>query len=563
MSFRLNEYKKHLSTAIIKEAKSLLDKKSVRELDEEEEGKYVAYVDVAHLSYDVQLNIDKEGNILSHQCDCGNEYFFCEHKTAVLLHMLTIGKSITSVKVKKVNKALELFNTMSKEQLGEWLLLRFKEDKVLRLAFDQHFFSSTEQELRADEVEAKLSEITKIVIGRQRKINAATFKKLFHMWLPILEQIKDALWKNPFQKSYHDTYIVSFSYLIFFHNYNSYSSVLLKNYIKKEFDFNEQMLDGLSDEAWKKVVDIIYVFQFHGDANIKNLYNSMIYSSHTQKHSERYDYVVARSMEGLFGSKSPIKVSSSSLANFFINSQNSSHLASYIQYFKLFPKNDEANTLLFKKWNEYGMYDKCIQEKSKFVFTYDLHPEIAYEIAFALKQIGEHKQFFRLANEIMIKKPSYSMYQQLMALITDKHLQKEWRDGLLSSFKIMYKSNRKARHCYYELLIEDEQYSKLFSLNCEVEDLPFFLNHFSLIFRNCKDELLSYFLSLQMPPYSYYTESLKNLIDDCAHLIFEKYSKGEIQEAITSANELRHGYYMYPINSKLDLLLEDGMRSKR
>lgn len=73
----------------------------VRELDEEEPGHFVAFVDEGEETFDVHIQL-KEENVQQMSCDCGQISTCCIHQAAVLVQLTQKGTKIVSrPKIKK------------------------------------------------------------------------------------------------------------------------------------------------------------------------------------------------------------------------------------------------------------------------------------------------------------------------------------------------------------------------------------------------------------------------------------------------------------------------------
>ena len=136
-------YKKAISASVLKQADNMLKRGALRELDEEKSGRFVAYVDDGEHSFDVMLQLNTEREISAHSCDCSSEYFFCEHKATVFLHLLENGPALAVPKKKRISKkeleTLALFEGVDFEALKQWLIATMEKDKTLRVQFELQF----------------------------------------------------------------------------------------------------------------------------------------------------------------------------------------------------------------------------------------------------------------------------------------------------------------------------------------------------------------------------------------------------------------------------------------
>lgn len=187
-------YKKAISASILKQAEQLLKRGALRELDEERPGRFVAYVDDGDQSFDVMLQLNAKRELSPHSCDCSSEYFFCEHKATVFLHLLEHGSTLAVPKKKRVSKkeleAIALFEGVDFEALKQWVIAAMNQDKALRQQFELHFGKERDNP-SAEQIQEKTRALRTAVMGRRFSASAAEIKKMIGLWeayhLPILE----------------------------------------------------------------------------------------------------------------------------------------------------------------------------------------------------------------------------------------------------------------------------------------------------------------------------------------------------------------------------------------
>ncbi|MGL4582149.1 MAG: hypothetical protein ACRCVU_04100, partial [Flavobacterium sp.] len=111
-----------------------ISKLTIRELEEEKKGHWVAYVDEGNESYDVHVKfLGKQVDFTS--CDCGvQEDQLCAHKTKMLLMLddKLKGKKVVDKPVakktlskKKVSESEILLRASDQEIVYEWLIKTF------------------------------------------------------------------------------------------------------------------------------------------------------------------------------------------------------------------------------------------------------------------------------------------------------------------------------------------------------------------------------------------------------------------------------------------------------
>lgn len=175
-------------------------KLEVRELEEHDgKGNFVAYVDEGQESYDVNILLEGQ-NVLTHTCDCRIKDTYCVHQLAVLLALDPASKQKSGTspakKVpakKKKKESEELLLDTAREDLNNWLLDLFKNNKDIELNFLLRFSKSKTEYLPQD-IAKMFHEGVVAVIGKRKKIQAAEVKKIIDIWdkslIPVWESIQ-------------------------------------------------------------------------------------------------------------------------------------------------------------------------------------------------------------------------------------------------------------------------------------------------------------------------------------------------------------------------------------
>jgi hypothetical protein len=156
---------------------------TVRECDEEEKGFFVAFVDQGVHSFDVNAKINAKQEIVSCTCDCPNGNGYCQHKLALITHIVSNEKVATPKLVKnKISPLDKVFEERNFDDLKTWLLKTFEKDKALQAEFIQDFTPIEQNFLTQPELEKKLKELLRAVFGSKKKVETADFKKAMTLW---------------------------------------------------------------------------------------------------------------------------------------------------------------------------------------------------------------------------------------------------------------------------------------------------------------------------------------------------------------------------------------------
>lgn len=175
----LKNFKKQFSD----DTKLWAAKCTIRECDELPKGQFVAFVDLGEQSFDVNLHINPKKEITASSCDCPKGDSLCQHKFALLLHLASNEKVATPKLLKnKLSPTEIILSELSHEDLKKWLLQLFEKDKPLKTQFVQEFTKTEEVFLSQIEIEKRLKELIKAVVGAKKIIDSINFKKAMELW---------------------------------------------------------------------------------------------------------------------------------------------------------------------------------------------------------------------------------------------------------------------------------------------------------------------------------------------------------------------------------------------
>lgn len=183
----LSSYKEQISSSLLAKAKKF----TVRECDEEEKGRFIAYVDEGDLTRDVSLTINAQGEVTDHTCDCQIGGKLCMHIAALIIYV-TNKKVSTKTRGRKAVKAP--FETALEEvtdtDLRAWLLEILRNNKDLQLNFLSRFTKSV-QTFTPDAVILLTLQGRKAIIKSKKKADTSELKRMISLWeqlhAPVIE----------------------------------------------------------------------------------------------------------------------------------------------------------------------------------------------------------------------------------------------------------------------------------------------------------------------------------------------------------------------------------------
>jgi hypothetical protein len=176
---------------------------TVRECDETEKGKFIAYVDEKNESYDVSISLDSEKKLVNYSCDCGSENEkFCNHVQALLHHVNVIQPKKSQLPGFKTRGLKSVLDQADPGSIKDWLWKLLSTNDEVKLLFENVFDPPTHYD------PGKVLDISrntrKAIIGEQlypsQKTLARFAKSLVTVHTPIIRFYLQA----PFEQEYYD-----------------------------------------------------------------------------------------------------------------------------------------------------------------------------------------------------------------------------------------------------------------------------------------------------------------------------------------------------------------------
>ena len=287
----------------------------VRELDEEEPGNFVAFVDEAEETYDVHIALNEQ-SVQRMTCDCGSTQNICVHQGAVLLQITEKGLKVAPTQVVKkrrtkakqsVSEALVL--EQSKEILAQWLIDVFKKNKTLEQQFIVTF-SQEKREYTVEYVEEIMQQTFKAVAGKRKTLEGVKIKKILDTLAIAFEPVNDFITVNidkpiayqlfstimrdmqAFDKriSHH-----SKKFADFYQEYSTWFALTLNN-MQNQSRWQvqlEQLMEGifLSDSPTKTIDCVLLKTSYdHADASQQKVFAQALSDYVLKTSHTRYDF---------------------------------------------------------------------------------------------------------------------------------------------------------------------------------------------------------------------------------------------------------------------------------
>lgn len=235
----------------------------VRELELDENGHYIAFVDDGEHSFDVSIKYadNKIGEMI---CDCGNTNELCLHKIAVLVALKNnlkpkniLGKKAkTSTKKKKLSETDELLLQINKDVLAQWLKTVFKKNKSLEKQFVLTF-SNKEVEYTAEQVKEITDEIIISVAGKRKTLEAIKIKQILDLLLIAYEPINNFVIVNISKPIAYKIFASLLDCIYAFDHRISHHSKKFGEFVDSFVEQFALNINNIQDEKeWKHLVEI-------------------------------------------------------------------------------------------------------------------------------------------------------------------------------------------------------------------------------------------------------------------------------------------------------------------
>ncbi|KAA5537832.1 hypothetical protein [Paenimyroides baculatum] len=330
---------------------------NVREVEQQTDGSYIAFVDDDAESFDVSLTL-KSTEVTSHSCDCGSAETFCIHKTALLLNIKDSitgkipGKKVRTKKAAKQSKAQQILQDLTLPQITAWLHDYFSKNKEAEMMFLLEFSAKTIN-FEIKEIEEIIQKAFTSVMAKRKKIELNELKKIiqyleqslepvFQYMQSLIAQEKAFLFLEEIIASLNNKY---YKYRVPGTRLQKYQLAIIEKYAL--------MLNNLQDSSlWKAQSDYLVGRFFEVDFG-KGVIVNTIASIYANAHKEQKDNLsssIARNLNEFLneGFKLPLEAEQVLLQILVANGD----LKNCHAYFSIYPYENEFNIMLLEALKE-------------------------------------------------------------------------------------------------------------------------------------------------------------------------------------------------------------------
>lgn len=189
----IKSLKKDISSTAYKKGEHFVKFSAIRELEEVQHNKFIAFVDDGAESYDVCLELDANFAIILHTCDCGSDEVFCSHKAAVAVQLKDRGKSVANsvakkIRAKKIDPLRSMIDDIHPDQIKDWVYELIKSNKEFHQVFKNRFEKNSIS-LAEKDIEEKHKEVFKAILKTAKYYDASQLQKILQLLSPFHQSV--------------------------------------------------------------------------------------------------------------------------------------------------------------------------------------------------------------------------------------------------------------------------------------------------------------------------------------------------------------------------------------
>ncbi|KZE75224.1 hypothetical protein AV926_17160 [Myroides marinus] len=519
-----------------------ISKLTIRELEEEKKGHWVAYVDEGNESYDVHVKfLGKQVDFTSCDC-CVQEDQLCAHKTKMLLMLddKLKGKKVVDKPVakkilskKKISESVALLHDVNQKDVYGWLEELFKKNKEVETEFLLKFGMSKANSYTVEEVDKILKDILVATMGRKRQeASAKQVKTLIDLFTIALAPVEDFLITNITKPIALDIYLAVVFRLFNFNHAVYHSSTRVGTFTKK---FTERFLYALFNVKDKVAIEkqlallrmnlqyqegrleyetYWYLFKFINDAIPEELLHKYIFEiielkKFAEGEEEEYD-----SIQGI--------------SRFLLNVVNKNNV--FKQYYKAFRPvqyDEEFNLLLIKLVIDIDLLYaeqlcQLIIDKHLHFFRNDGVEDMLTEIK---QKLGKNDDVLKMRKKRFTESLNIDDYKFIIKSFKNKKEAGAFKEDIKSKLsKATLYSSELAK--YFEILDFEKDYTEILNLLKVYPRFPLINEYFKQLYQADAKQLLDRIMMAGQSVNSIPSDAV--LLASLSRFILENYTSNEI-----------------------------------
>jgi hypothetical protein len=533
MNMNLKKLSKDISSTYFKKGEALVNKNVIRELEEVEKNRFIAFVDDGPHSFDVMISIDeKKFDILEHTCDCEEKYVFCEHKVAVALYLKDRGKSdenslAKKIRTKKIDPLRNFVDDLDATKLKDWVYALVKANKEISHNLKNHFDKKSIV-LTDISIETETMELAKLIMGKSKYYDAAKLVKVINVWQPYHLDVINEIMMDPLNEDKWSKSKTLLKVIYAFRARSKTSSNKLEKYIELLFEKISLKLSDLTskdrDAFIIKLVDA-YLTNIHAnEPYLIPISNHILLLKEDQKVKSLTEIIkklVQNEEEG-------------QLTILYNRFEDASVLKDYICLFKPLYGKNEYNLHLIQNLIEFGYLNEaerfcltCIKRNTNINYNIDYH-QVLKSI---YKANHDDIAYFEQVKIIVPITLDFEDYTAYIAFEKNKVERENFENKISKKLRSSIGSIEYGKF-NMQLLASKKEYSMLINLISASYPVELYYPYAEVMFNHNKNEFLKRLLFMKYDNYMYRNFDEKDAIL-WTDILNKYYTKEEVSKMYT------------------------------
>lgn len=440
--------------------KNKILKLGVREVEQQADGSYIAFVDDATESFDVSLLLDKD-HLTMHRCDCISAESFCTHKTALLLNITSTAVDKVAItrthtkKAAKLSPAQQMLQNLTHTQLTSWLHGYFGKNKEAEMLFLMEFSPKTVT-YQEDEIDSIIQNAFTSVMAKRKKIELNELKKIilylqqslepvFQYVQSVISNKKGYLLLEEVTESLNQKH---FKYRIPGTRLQKFVITLVEKYAL--------MLNNLQDLVlWQKqadfLLDVFCHFEFEERLIVSVV--AAVFKNGNTEHKAYLSAQITRYLNTFIDEDYKLPLEAETLLLEIVT--ETGEFKNCYMYFSIYPYENSFNIMLLQALKEIDAQltmqycYQAITQNTKVEFNIP-YLEILEHIMEVHNMPKEH--LAKVKHDLFYTRPTFEKYKFIQQHLSDQVYLKQFRNNALSRLRYMFDKSDEHKKTYLQIL---------------------------------------------------------------------------------------------------------------
>lgn len=521
----------------------------IRELEEEQKGMWIAYVDDKENSYDVQVHI-KTNKIETFNCDCDEDVQLCKHKVRMLLALQEVlkGEKVATSTIKKApkNKKLtaleELFTTVEQNDINAWFVNYLKNNKEAEREFLLTFKPQQQIDYTEKGVQQIVKDVISSVLGKRKKADTREIKKIIDLLAIALKPVNEFIAINIGQPIALNLYLAISGALFQFEMTVQHSSKRIKALISEVMERQILLISNIQlDETYESVFKDLLKIMYDPTDSISYSYASALLQGIFDLSNGKRRLFINDEIVNLlkYYHKEEIRIDES-LQEFFLHAMiGEDRIEDCYQCFSPIIFNNDFNQLLLDYLIDIDM--DLTEKYCRQIINQNIRVEYNIPYYRYLEYIYETNEdmggLVKLKMAMLDLGFDLESYLFVMDYLTEGKEKTMFRTKVLSRLRNSFIYNPQFAESYYAILENEENYKKMLEVADSNVPLNILCKYLDQMYAVNQTKLLSAFLRIGQVRNSDTENSLK-----IVKFILDKYPhnllQGELRNYVQQVNSI-------------------------